>query len=322
MSSKLYRALNVLSVLAQAKFLDPTQISYSKRRLRGLFAKSSVPKEEFYQRLMGQRQFTIFGDTNHSDKRIHDFFFSAENAQNILQSGIKHVFLERPYQMQGVFDQLGRGEISEEDFMTATMNMHNLDEKPVITDAMCRTISNTARFCRTMMQNNIPVHCIDDRDHLDQDDLSNILGSMIKLQKHVISKGDPTAIIHGRIVMSFVLEKVLPESSSQNDRAADAKQAEQFLKERVDDTKLAEDIKRVAGDEKSVILYGTGHGSGQNDLDDLLGKDNVIRVHIHAQQELYADRIMSLNRDEPEYDPPNYVHLLDTERVYEVTPLD
>lgn len=326
--------------LAKAALTDePGKIDFSLEEVFRLEAQPQADAEDFYKTaLADKKQYLFFGDTNHTDTTLHHFFFGEENARRLVEAGVKHVFVEYQPEYQDIFDECAAGKIDEEGFIKKmqkrSQEIYGTAEKidnPIAKD-MLESHKIMARAIRYWAENGVKTHCPDDRSSFSKKDL-NALRDTYKLFYQALrfakDKGTDKPVVTQRLMVSYIFNSTVRKDGSakkpQNaisteelKKMGEKANALNIMKKRMDDDKkLAKTIARLAGDEKSAILFGAGHGDRQNGLGDLLGKEKVLRVNLHSSPEMYAERgDILMRRKGADYRAPDYVHIVNRNKVY------
>lgn len=315
---------------------EPGKIDYSLSEVFRLKAQPQTTPDDFFDSLLiKSKQFFLYGDTNHTDTDIHEFFFSDEHAERLVKNGVKHVVVEFQPEFQDIFDQCAEGKLNPDQFveqLSKRAKKLNPDAKPIDNPIADRTRSAhkaMARAVRYWHLNGVKTHCPDDRSGFTKDELKTIRDNyefMYKALRYAKDTGTDKPVVHQRLMLSFMFNSVSPDGrrpknpATQKDLANmnDPSRMQKFMKKRMDDDKkLAKKIKALAGDEKTAVLFGAGHYNRKNGLGDLLGKNDVVHINIHSSMEMYAEKGDILTRRrQPDYKDPEYVHIIETNKVY------
>jgi hypothetical protein len=309
-------------VQQQKGTLDPCSIDSDQRAIaeaesRPKIAETAKERDAFYKKAMKDKQYIFFGDNNHSDTRIPTYFFGDDNIGNMAAGGIKHIFLERPYQMQGLVDDLAAGKLTVDQFVDA----HH-QKMPIgwLNEADAKQLHrNLANAIVKLGKAGVKVHFVDDvtrlRNRLGPDGLK----PFSEMQKGVREYHDKHAngrpfLFHSKLVLAYTFNN-LAKGNANLDTAKLGQTGKIIMEERHNDTETAERIKAIAGNEKGAILYGAAHGFKDNDLDNLLGRDKVVRVDLHGDKLIFADKLMCMQRRN-EADPADYRHFIKEGQIY------
>lgn len=241
------------------------------------------------RQIAGSRQFTIYSDTNHSDLRILMYFYSRENQKTLIDSGVKHVFLEMGgnHLIGGLYDQ----SLSKRQFVDSYAGY----VKPFwLTDAQYRQqLEALADFIIAMRQAGIKVHGVDQslqETKMTQADW-NTISKVSRDFRDYIKQNCPAGTLNHRQVYRVYWAKVV-EVQRRNPGYYEVDPYEayrKFSEERGNDQELADRILKLAGSEKAAILFGNYHSRKTGDLDDLLGKDKTVRIELYGDRFIYAD---------------------------------
>jgi hypothetical protein len=319
-----------INVFAQQQkgTLDPCAIDSDPRAIREAesrprIAETKKERDAFYKKAMKGKQYIFFGDNNHSDTRIPDYFFGGDNIKNMVASGIKHVFLERPYQMQNLVDDLAAGKITVDQFVE-----EHHKKLPVgwLNEADAKQLArNLGNAIVKLDAAGVKTHFVDDvtrlRNRLGPDGLKPFAEMQKGVREyHAQHANGRPFIFHSKLVLAYTFNNLAKKgAAAKADMQGLAKAGQVIMEERHNDTETAARIRAIAGGEKSAILYGAAHGFKENDLDNLLGRDKVVRVDLHGDKLVFSDKLMCLQRRNEE-DPADFRHFIKEGQIYAYRP--
>jgi len=204
-----------------------------------------------YNEIYGDRQYTLIGDSNHTDKRIYNHFFSDRNIGLMAQAGIKNVCLERDQAKQPLIDQLQSGEITPEEFAAEYF------PKDVDLEANPRLAQRRELFTQALVKMadlRIKVHLVDTLNQ-DLEDAGeqgfNAYDEMTQMYEDMCDSDLP--MTEGATI-TYALSNLWDLLNSRGS-------ARDLSLERRDDRVRAEIIKERCGDELSVVMFGSDHFS-------------------------------------------------------------
>lgn len=271
-----------------------------------LSAVSSQTTDDFYRSNMDDRQFLLFGDTDHSDSRIHDYFYSKEHIDRLSSLGVKHIFIERaPSQSQKGIDDLVTGKITPEEFATKYAG-GGMWDRDGAKEARIRVAEGMVYATGRGMK----IHASDIKSK----------GIATKEEREELYKyfGD----------MSSEFNRLCPGAESMTDEFYDyyvEKRADylkkwgtrfnEIMQERFNDTNRVNYIKSIAGNERSAIIYGAAHFSGPQSIKILLGHDNTVHINLFPDKRKSAEYGPSIKNSD-------FAQVIDQKRIYKIGTLD
>src|SRR5688572_14821634 len=111
------RAAQITRIFIKAVFdKECRKPAVSHLRLLRLKLRKSFNEASQSAEIFSRAQFIFFGDTNHTDMRIHRFFYSPKNIKRMADAGIKHVFPEVNPIFQDLVDEVSSRRITPEVF--------------------------------------------------------------------------------------------------------------------------------------------------------------------------------------------------------------
>ena len=281
------------------------KVSASRSALLKLSLKKSFAASSVYDRLLQQKQFVFFGDTNHTDRSLHAFVYSRENIDKLRDAGIKHFFPEVEPRYQSRVNDVAEGQISPDRFMhlfaiDAAEQTGKSSEEYLADSAWKNNIVAWGQGLRDMHDDGIEIHCLDDRSHIDEKAVQDLLLFMGEMKSFTKAHGLP-GLFHGKLLIHFVLDNM---EKIKNHELELKNVKSIFAPRNADDPELAERIKKAAGEERGAILFGAGHGFSKersNSLADCLGRNQVTQINLYSNRPLYADRLSESSRLTPDY---------------------
>jgi hypothetical protein len=251
-----------------------------------------------YRQIYGQRQYTLVGETDHTDKRIDDFFYGEGNIAAMVEGGIKHLCLEKDRSLQPVIDSLANGTVLPEDYASTQM------PDPLVTDFDHYLFNQHRKFAaaiHTMAGLGIQIHCID----------------TVQQEKTFISPEadrfyDAPREFHRDMCQS-------PEGMTANAQTVFAllhafklwahhDEMALINAQRADDRQRLETTQALCGNDPAIIFMGNSHFEKRpNSFKGLLGPD-ALHIGIYGDSRYY---------ELPKYNmAPDFVHLVEQETVY------
>lgn len=275
----------------------------------------------YYPEFIAQKQFTFYGDSNHTEGSIREYFFGTENAANIIEGGASHVFIEYPDKLQYLVDDLQSGALKRDEFI------HDLSEniKPLWwNDEQTKHYHGLmADMILTLDKANVQMHFTDPglgESGMKQDSKELLFEMAGVIVKEMEANGVNHAMSPLEIFIAtqkFVYAKVLadPEFEKRLEGLY-----EDFFKERLgtDNERIAAKIQSIAGDERAVILYGAAHIMRENDLDEILGKENTQSISLYKGKANYADFLMGALYSLYLPQSPENIHIIDGGAIHTV----
>lgn len=270
----------------------------NQNAVRYLNAQQDYNVPDGYRQIYGQRQYTLVGETDHTDKRIDDFFYGAENIAALTENGIKHLCLEKDRSLQPVIDKLANGTMLPEDYATTQM------PEPIVTDFDQYLFDQHKKFAaavHSMASLGIQVHCIDtvqqektvispeaDRFY---DAPREFHRDMCQSPEGMTEQAQTLfGLLHAFKLWAHRDEMALIHSQRANDRQR---------------LQIAQDL---CGNDPAIIFMGNSHFEKRPDsFRGLLGSD-ALHISIYGDNRYY---------ELPKYNmAPDFVHLVEQETVY------
>jgi hypothetical protein len=281
---------------------------------------SSVLAADYYTNLLPQKQYTFFGDTNHTVGGIRDYFFGVENTQQIIDADVKHVMIEYPESMQGLAESLSNGALTKDQFIDEI----TAQIKPLWwSEEQTRHYhSLMADMIVTLNDHGVKMHFVDpglgesgmgaDSKEL----LFEIAGELVGL---LSTEGVDASMSSMEIFIAtqkFVYSKLLSDDGFE---ARLEKLYKDFFEQRLgeDNKRIAANIQDIAGDERAVILYGAAHIMREHDLDEMLGEDKTQNISLYSDKHSYADALMGAIYSFYLPEKPSRIHIITEQNVYE-----
>lgn len=78
--------------------------------------KNPLPRAQTLTNIYQNKQYTLFGDTNHGQHLYDEFFWSRENIDCMVAAGVKYICVEQPPHNQDLYDRLANGEKDPEEY--------------------------------------------------------------------------------------------------------------------------------------------------------------------------------------------------------------
>ncbi|MCB9990868.1 MAG: hypothetical protein H6867_05765 [Rhodospirillales bacterium] len=303
--------------------LDGLNKALSAEQVKFLKTNPQRTATSFYLSALPQKQFTFFGDTNHSESRIRAYFFGDENAENLIDSGIKHVFIEYPDNMQFLVDDLASGLMSREKFIeTMSLNIRPLWWTSKQTDHYHGMMAD---MILKLSKNGVSFHFADPglSNSSMSDESRNVLMDVTGVLIEELVKENPDLQAMQPLEMFITMQKFIYKKMLTDPEYKDrvAKAMTDLLEKRLgeDNVAIADKIRDIAGNDKAVILYGAAHILREHDLDEMLGgPDNTQIVNLYGTEQQYGDFLYNLVLSLLLTQKPDNIHILDKNDVYEL----
>lgn len=319
------KKLRTLKVLLDAAMNDdPDHLSTSNMALLKLRLKTSFDAAARYPEEMDRAQFLFYGDTNHTDIRLQEFFYSEENMSRMAQAGVKHIFPEiEPRSQEGV-TAMAEGKVEAPDFLAEIMEIERtkatqkgdqealslLRNKTFINSHLRKFEVWCAGF-RRAYDHGMMIHCLDERKNLDPADVKALFRYINEIQLWIEEKYKTPKPLHGKLLLKFAFDH------KDMLRQMNALKTDTLIKTRHgDDKQLARRMIAAAGGEKGATLFGAGHAHNLGGLFDTLGQDRTLRIDLYASRDMCADRLMGIPEDREA--TPHYIHLLDEGKMLKI----
>ncbi|MFN3826258.1 MAG: hypothetical protein ACK4NR_01385 [Micavibrio sp.] len=304
-------------------FSDPCSFGEGNRARQNFLADTPPLKpDDVYGTLMGQRQFTFFGDTNHTDMRPMSYFYSPQNQERMIKAGIRHIFIEHPTSIQPLIDDIASGKIGTEDALAIyneSMNTFWLnDEKKEI------FLRNVITFTANMAKHGIKVHAVDEFDNdaeeknIDPQIMVRFAATTRDMVDYKQQSCPNMPVINQQFVNAWGNRRLMIKKFFNQFPGRDPLPHEIAVEDtRQDDNGLASRIKRLAGDEKAAILYGAAHAhdKSETDLDELLGSENVLKIDLVGNRQSFLDPVSYMAWGRQDYDEPHFIHLVSDNQI-------
>lgn len=211
---------------------------------------NTPPAEDAFSQLYRdeQKQFTLVGESNHTDGAISEFFYSDENIGYMAASGVKHVCIEWDISNQRDLDELQNETISPEEFTKrwkTNWGTENFQKKKLL---------SFAKGVQKLGKLGIKVHGIDtaDQDTQNAPATERLYTGLSKFHQRMCGEELPLTSRSQAAYFVTNLGKLFNAFGDRN-RAQN---------ERANDTGRVSTIREKCGQEKAVIFMGSGHFSG------------------------------------------------------------
>ena len=249
-------------------------------------------RDTYYPAFLKEKQYTFYGDTNHTVGEIRDFFFGEENTSYLINSGVKHVFIEYPDNLQYIVTELEQGVLTKEEFVEElTDNINPLwwnDEQTKHYHTLM------ADMIVTLHEAGASMHFVDPglgNSGMKQESkelLFEIAGEMVGVLEEDGINGSMSSMEIFFATQKFIYTKLATDPDFEKkleDLYTD------FFEQRLgkDNERIAANIEAIAGDDRSVILYGAAHIMREHDLDEMLGEDKSQTISLYKNKHDYAD---------------------------------
>ncbi len=280
------------------------QASQTSRAPSGMPSRSIA---EFYKGTFSERQYFLFGDTDHSDHRIHDYFYSPAHIDHLAAQGVKHIFLERsPHSQQGI-DDLIAGTITPQGFAEKYSGGKMWDRQGA-DEARIRMAQGIVYAAGKGMA---------------------IHGANL-FTKGIATREERMEMYRFFGEMSAAFAKECPDSSYMPDEFSDRYWSENIGKlsltperfaqimreERDNDTGRTEFIKEKAGMERSAVIFGAAHFSdAPQSIKTLLGPENTVHIDLFPEVEKIEATLAESKK-------ADFIFVIDTARAYKYSSLD
>jgi hypothetical protein len=273
----------------------------------------------YYPEFIAQKQFTFYGDSNHTEGAIREYFFGAENATNIIEGGASHVFIEYPDKLQYLVDDLQSGALNRDEFIRDLSS--NIKPLWWNDDQTKHYHGLMADMILTLDKAHVQMHFTDPglgESGMKQDSKALLFEMAGVIVKEMEADGLNHAMSPLEIFIAtqkFVYGKVLADPEFE--KRLEALYAD-FFEQRlgVDNDRIAAKIQSIAGDERAVILYGAAHIMRENDLDEILGADKTQSISLYKGKANYADFLMGALYSLYLPQTPQNIHIIDGAVVY------
>ena len=184
--------------------------------LNALHQNESRNTSQAYKDILSTQQYTILGDSNHTDPRIREYFFGSENTQTMIDSGVKHVFIEYPEKLQPLVTAFTEKKLSEKEFVDQLSEKvkplwWTKDETVAFHSLMANTI-------KTLDENGIRMHFVDaalENSVLTKEDFEVITDMASSLAKYKAATCPDVRVMDSKILIGHSLKA--RKSSLKND---------------------------------------------------------------------------------------------------------
>lgn len=194
------------------------------------------------------KQFTLVGESDHTDARIPSFFYSEANIQNMVVSGVKHVCIEWNAAEQSALDDVQNGTVTPEEFADTwrtNWGTRDFQREQMLT---------LAQGVRELAARGIKVHAIDVYgEHTASNSAAEQFHTSSSVFHQEMCSTDSPVTTGSQI--AYALTHPIDFLRMQRD-------GDEVLSERRNDRERVDLIRRKCGNEKSVIFMGSAHFSG------------------------------------------------------------
>jgi hypothetical protein len=235
--------------------------------------------DTYLEDIFRQRQFTLFGDSDHSSLSVQTFLWHPHRLDMMARSGIKHVGIEYDRGHQPYLDRIASGELSGEEYASLFRRTYLTRENNRVYSILL------ARGVRQLAENGVKVHCIDTsrsdfeiggRASLDFRAQASVLGQEMCAAsggKPRISMRRLYGLMEPRLGIRFMREYPVFKGLREDDR---------------DRTRIMEEL---CGGEKGIIFFGNKHmGAHPTSFASLLN-DRATVINLYDDRaRFYPDR--------------------------------
>lgn len=259
------------------------------------------PAADFYKSPVAEeRQFMLFGDTDHSDYRIGDYFYSAAHLDILAQAGIRHIFIERAPGSQKGLDDLVAGKITPEEFSSQYEGGKMWDR-----EGAAQSRIHMAKGVIYAAGKGMAVHAIDVKT----------TGIATKKEREELYA------FYGDMSASF--NTACPGADHMTDAFYEAYQQRRYfylmqkekrfaeiMQERSNDENRVALMRKIAGGERSAVLFGAAHYSGPKSMKTLLGKGSSLHINFFPDQD-------KMQQYGPGISAADFSHVINAGRIYQ-----
>lgn len=194
------------------------------------------------------KQFTLVGESDHTDARIPNFFYSKANIQNMVTSGVKHVCIEWNAAEQSALDDVQNGTVTPEEFAdTWRTNWGTRDFQR-------EQMFTLAKGVKELSARGIKVHAIDVYgEHTSNTTATEQFHTSSSIFHQEMCGADSPLTTRSQVAYAFMHPISFIRSLSD---------ANEVQSERANDRERVNLIRQKCGDEKAVIFMGSRHFSG------------------------------------------------------------
>lgn len=295
---------------------------YTEKRVQAIQGQENWDADQFYLDFLAQKQITFYADTNHLESSIREYFVSDTHIERMSRAGVKHVCIEYPAQFQHFVDDLVRGEITRDEFITGFG--HDMKYLLWNEDQVRAYHETLADFILRLHERDIQFHMVDSYEAtrtMSRETYDYVVGSSQSLARNLKRMiGDPITTVrpYDVVIASqyYTIERFLEDGIGFLPVMLNAGREIMQKRGDGDNAQIAENIMDAVGDERAVVLYGGMHMYKDHDLDELVGEDRSQLIGLHRNEIHYADAIYAFLARRMLPDQPDYVHFLLSDRVY------
>lgn len=274
----------------------------------------ALPTHQTLKRIYENKQFTLFGDTDHSNVSYDQFFWSREHINTLVNAGVKHLCLETTNQSR--INKITSGEMSAEEygrFFANNLAMWHTPEEAYIHGIQ------VALGMQYAFAKGLKLHAV---DYISPEEMEARRRGNFAENNRLLSRfktrmcGADSTLTDG-VYTSYTfthLHRIIPASLD----------SVTILASRDDDTQRTENIKNSVGNERTVIMFGNGHFDNiDTSIKSLIGEENVTHIQFNANLRDYDE---ALGPEYAEYQTgrektPDFIYSIEDEAVY-ATPVN
>lgn len=304
--------VGILTKEAHDVINNPCPIDVEAGLYNDLAALPSQSPENFYANAYGYRQYTLIGETNHSDTAINNFVHSEQNIRSMSQAGIENIFLERGATRAFFIGQLYSEEITPHEFAVGWGFNRWLSDSDAL-QANLRLADSLLIY----REQGIQPYAVDDSNSTSsREDRSASYKEDRKLVEYFHTSCPDTPVLHGRVSNAFSFSQLFGYEEMPSDEEFEG--IMNRSNERDDDSNRIEAIQSISQNAKSVIFYGAAHfDNAPQSMHSLLGSSSLL-ISVYSSRELYADtwdyyQDALIGRTTR----PDFVHIIDEGKVYQ-----
>lgn len=264
-------------------------VDVDPKDLRRFKNRQSYDEKTFWTNAYNTKPFTLVGDTNHTDFRIHFFFLSMTNIEYMHSSGVKNVFLEHiPQTYEAVLETISKGNVEPPQAEYNLLGLSRTERNRLAWNAL-------VSFCAECQKRGINFHFFDNaHTAIDREVLKRNFEFQHGMVDEFIEKCDAERGVTNKHVDSYMLRRPIHLVKTLWD-------SRKVSVARDNDTEIIRDIVDHASETGNVIFYGDDHfGSHEKSMRNLLGLDETIHVGIYGDLTYYIGQDFK-NQDQPDF---------------------
>lgn len=219
-------------------------------------------------------QFTVLGNTDHSDARLAAFLAREDTMEGLKAAGVRHLFLEIRHEFQGIADAVAAGKMTPEQYAAQKRALYAASGEELPAEFDVDAVVE-AQIISVAGKQGIAVHCAER-----QAEGLKAHGQMVDSYYEALDAAHPLpedGAAEGERGQKTLTDILTPLVRAETEKAVASSEAlRQALEKRLAaDKDIAAFVRAESGKDKAVVFYGAVHGRLKCDLEEHLRADRI-----------------------------------------------